>query len=341
MFTQAIAQSSWTRASVASYMTSLYPTTIGLTCHNFRVPKSDCDVLPRSATTLAEVLQGGGFHTASIVANINVDELFGFDQGYDEFVTASDELEQRDPNWRKHTDWFDETTRKVTEGALEFLDARAETSGRFLLNLHYLDPHDPYAPPQEHESVFADHTYEVDPRSREAIARYDGEIRHVDEQIRVPLIVKLPGLTDDGIRVEHQVRLLDVMPTVLDVLGLDIPRQAQGASLLPLLAGERTQPRPALSEWGYRRIVSYRSPPWKLIYDIETDTPMLFNLDRDPLELEDLRLDEPRVVSKLTSEMTDVLTDALEAGEEITADTGALALTQTQIDQLEALGYVD
>ena len=262
----------------------------------------------------------------------------------------------------------------------------AENSGRFLLNLHYLDPHDPYAPPQEHESVFADHAYEVDPRSREAIARYDGEIHHVDEQfnrvlqrldelglsertviviladhgeefhehgsvrhgytmydeqIRVPLIIKLPGLTDDGIRIDHQVRLLDVMPTVLDVLGLDIPRQAQGASLLPLLDGERAKPLPALSEWGYRRIVSYRSPPWKLIYDIETDTPMLFNLDRDPMELEDLRLDEPRVVSKLTSEMTDVLTDALEAGEEIIADTGALALTQTQIDQLEALGYVD
>ena len=41
LFTQAIAQSSWTRASVASYMTGLYPTTLGLTCHNFRVPKAE------------------------------------------------------------------------------------------------------------------------------------------------------------------------------------------------------------------------------------------------------------------------------------------------------------
>jgi hypothetical protein len=78
-----------------------------------------------------------------------------------------------------------------------------------------------------------------------------------------------------------------------------------------------------------------------LIYDIETDTPMLFNLEQDPLEHNDLRLDEPRMVSKLTSELTDLLAGALETGDQITPDTGSLALTQTQIDQLEALGYVD
>ena len=68
---------------------------------------------------------------------------------------------------------------------------------------------------------------------------------------------------------------------------------------------------------------------------------MLFNLEHDPLEQNDLRLEEPRVVSKLTSKMTDILANALEAGENVTPDTGALALTQAQIDQLEALGYVD
>jgi hypothetical protein len=47
------------------------------------------------------------------------------------------------------------------------------------------------------------------------------------------------------------------------------------------------------------------------------------------------------MVSKLTSELTDLLAGALEAGDQITPDTGSLALTQTQIDQLEALGYVD
>jgi len=386
VFTQAIAQSSWTRASVASYMTGLYPTTIGLTCHNFRVPKSSCDVLPSSATTLAEVLKAGGFDTASIVANINVDGLFGFDQGYDEFVTVSDDLERADPDWRMHTDWFDETTHKVTEAALRYLDGRDENSGRFLLNLHYLDPHDPYAPPQEYESAFADAAYEVDPRSRDNVARYDGEILHVDEQfhrvlerldalglsartaiviladhgeefhdhggvrhgytmydeqIRVPLIVRLPGFTDAGMRIDDQVRLLDVMPTALALLGMEIPKQVQGTSLLPLLTGAKSRPLPAVSEWGYRRLVSFRAPPWKLIYDIETETPMLFHLERDPLEREDLRLEEPRVVSRLTSEMTDILADALEAGEEIPADTGDLALTQAQIDRLEALGYVD
>jgi arylsulfatase A-like enzyme len=386
VFTQAVAQSSWTRASVASYMTGLYPTTLGLTCHNFRLPKADCDRLPQSATTLAELLQAGGFTTAGVVANINVDGVFGFDQGYDEFTSVAERLAEDDPDWRLHSDWFDETTRAVTDHALAFLDAHAGRGKRFLLNLHYLDPHDPYAPPPEQKSVFEARSYDVDPRSREAIARYDGEIRHVDEQfqrvlerldtlgltettgvilladhgeefhdhggvrhgytmydeqIRVPLIVKLPGRTAPGTRIDQQVRLLDVMPTVLDALGLEAPEPLQGTSLLPLLAGAKFPSLPALSEWGYRRLVSYRDPPWKLIYDIETEAPMLFHLERDPLERNDLRHAEPRVTARLTARMTDLLASALETAERIPPDSGKIQLTQTQVDQLKALGYVD
>jgi len=386
VFTQAIAQSSWTRASVASYMTGLYPTTIGLTCHNFRVPKADCDLLPQSATTLAEVLRDGGFRTAGIVANINVDAVFGFDQGYQEFTSVAENLAEDDPDWRLHTGWFDATTREVTDRALEWLDARGTEGGRFLLNLHYLDPHDPYEPPEPERSAFDPRDYDVDPRVRELVARYDGEILHVDqqfdrvldrletlgltdrtavvilsdhgeefhdhgdvrhgftmfdEQLRVPLILSVPGLTDGGHRIDRQVRLLDVMPTLLDVLALEAPAALQGASLLPLLSGVDSEPEPALSEWGYRPLISFRAPPWKLIYDIETESATLYNLETDPRELNDVARDEPRVVARLTDQMTDVLADALDAGRALAADSGEVQLSRAQIERLEALGYVD
>jgi arylsulfatase A-like enzyme len=386
VFTQAIAQSSWTRASVASYMTGLYPTTIGLTCHNFRVPKADCDLLPQAATTLAEVLQGDGFRTIGIVANINVDAVFGFDQGYDEFASVAESLARDDPDWRLHADWFDATTREVTDQAIAWLDGREPQDGRFLLNLHYLDPHDPYEPPEPQRSAFDPGDYAVDPRVRELVALYDGEILHVDqelnrlfdrletlglaertaivilsdhgeefhdhggvrhgftmfdEQIRVPLIVSVPGLTDGGRRIDRQVRLLDVMPTVLDVLDVRAPTALQGSSLLALLSGVDTDPEPALSEWGYSSLVSFRAPPWKLIYDIETETPALYNIETDPLERDDVAQNEPRVVARLTDRMTDVLSDALEAGRALDADTGEVQLSRAQIERLEALGYVD
>ncbi|MDH3284168.1 MAG: sulfatase [Acidobacteriota bacterium] len=386
VFTQAIAQSSWTRSSMASLMTGLYPTTVGVTCHNFRVPKAGCDVLPQSATTLAEVLHARGFRTASIVANINVDAVFGFDQGFDEMHSVSSELSARDPDWRVHNDWFNKTTTALTEMALEWLREHGGDERPFLLNLHYLDPHDPYDPPEPHRGAFRAASYDVDPRSREAIALYDGEILHVDhefgrvleqletsglaartaivivsdhgeefhehggvrhgftmydEQIRVPLIVHVPGLTDAGGRFDGQVRLIDVMPTVLELLGAGAPADLQGVSLLPALNGERHDALPALSEWGYSFDVSWRVPPWKLIFDIQTETPRLFHLDSDPGEHLDLAQQERRRTAQMVAELTDTLSRAIEAGRRLSSEEGEIALSPEQIDQLRTLGYVD
>jgi len=386
LFTQAIAQSSWTRASMASVMTGLYPTTVGLTCHNFRVPEKHCDLLPQAAVTLAEVLQRSGFRTASIVANINVDAAFGFDQGFDELTVVSSGLAADDPDWRVHNDWYDRTTRKVTDHALEWVAARGGEDRPFFLNLHYLDPHHPYDPPEPHREAFDVADYDGDPRSREAQALYDGEIRHVDqqfqrlldllereglasrtmvvvisdhgeefhdhgsllhgftmydEQVRVPLIVRVPGLTDSGDVVGQQVRLIDLMPTVLELLGAPIDTAVQGSSFVPLLHGESMPERPALSEWGYRPYVSWRAPPWKLIYDIDADSSVLYNLDDDPRELRDVAKEQPKLVATMMREMTRTLSEAIEAGKSLTSERGEVELTAEQIDQLSALGYVD
>ncbi len=386
VFVSAIAQSSWTRASMASVLTGLYPTTVGLTCHNFRVPKKHCDLLPAGAVTLAEALREHGFETASIVANINVDAVFGFGQGFDELQVVSSELAADDPEWRVHDGWFERTTEKVTERALEWIAARRGKERRFLLNLHYLDPHHPYDPPEPPRAAFDAAGYDADPRSRRPLALYDGEIRHVDEQlqrvleglagagfaartmvvilsdhgeefhdhggvlhgftmydeqIRVPLILRIPGLTDAGRTVERQVRLLDVMPTVLEILGAPPPPGLQGRSLVPLLHGEPLDEAPALSEWGYRPFVAWRAPPWKLIYDIDSERSLLFNLERDAAERNDLAAAEPRLVARLTREMTRTLQQAIEAGRGLSSAEGDIELSAEQVERLRALGYVD
>jgi arylsulfatase A-like enzyme len=58
-----------------------------------------------------------------------------------------------------------------------------------------------------------------------------------DEELRVPLIVRMPGAQSAGMRIANQVRLLDIAPTVLDVVGDKSERELSGASLLPLLQG--------------------------------------------------------------------------------------------------------
>jgi arylsulfatase A-like enzyme len=67
--------------------------------------------------------------------------------------------------------------------------------------------------------------------------------------VHVPLVLRLPGVLPAGRRIDAPVRVLDVMPTVLDVVGLPVPANVQGRSLLPLVRGDAATPPPAVSEY--------------------------------------------------------------------------------------------
>ena len=69
-----------------------------------------------------------------------------------------------------------------------------------------------------------------------------------EEMIRVPLIVKLPGQEHRGQRITGTTASIDVMSTILDVLGLAVPAEAQGQTLRPLWEGGEWTGREALSE---------------------------------------------------------------------------------------------
>ncbi len=119
------------------------------------------------------------------------------------------------------------------------------------------------------------------------------------EVIRVPLILRLPGVMPEGLRVRSQVRLIDVMPTILEVLGINTGSGMEGMSLLPLLE-ERAETAPAgtrlfASQTAYTEGMlhgpekkSVTAYPWKIIYDTASKDEMLFNLEKDPGERDDL-----------------------------------------------------
>jgi len=75
----------------------------------------------------------------------------------------------------------------------------------------------------------------------------DHGTRPYEEQARVPLILFVPGDRAAGRRVPDQVSLLDIVPTLLDIMHIDAPSGLQGRSLLPLARGEfpTTAPKPA------------------------------------------------------------------------------------------------
>lgn len=118
-----------------------------------------------------------------------------------------------------------------------------------------------------------------------------------DEVLRVPLLFVFPGATPR--RVDEQVTLLDVGPTVLDVFGLPTPGYMMGESLAPFLRGETpVLTRPILAE---NRLVQ----AWitrdrkKLIWDTQSGRKELYDLEADPAELDNLADDAEALAQPL------------------------------------------
>jgi len=107
-----------------------------------------------------------------------------------------------------------------------------------------------------------------------------------DELIRVPLLVKFPKNTWAGRRVAQQVQGLDIVPTVLEALGVPLASDLAGVPLQRVVRGE-TQPRPALAEISHRGFVAHgvRTEADKFIRRFSPDDDELyFDLARDPGE---------------------------------------------------------
>jgi arylsulfatase A-like enzyme len=120
-----------------------------------------------------------------------------------------------------------------------------------------------------------------------------------NELIRVPLMFSLPDLLPGGVNLARQVRLLDVAPTILDILGMESPPHFEGVSLKPLLEGtgipkvrdgcllphdiaysEATMHGPEMK--------SVSAYPLKLVHNMATGKEMVFDLESDPEEMRNL-----------------------------------------------------
>ncbi|HET6277552.1 MAG TPA: sulfatase, partial [Candidatus Polarisedimenticolia bacterium] len=163
------------------------------------------------------------------------------------------------------------------------------------------------------------------------------------ESVRIPFIVKLPGAAASRRgRTSTLAQQVDLLPTVLAVLGLDVPPQVEGRDLIAALdPGEGGRPAQGFSYFDRRdrKGVSVVDGDWKMIQirlqDQPLPAPELYNIARDPGEKLDLAAAQPEVLGYLRSVL-----DLHES-----AATG-LAAGESEIDdelrrELKALGYLD
>jgi arylsulfatase A-like enzyme len=128
--------------------------------------------------------------------------------------------------------------------------------------------------------------------------------------LHVPLIIRYPGKVAAGKRVAGYNRLQDLMPTLLDLAGIETQIAFDGRSLLPMAAGEVAsfQSEFYITECTWMRKHGWRTPEWKLIVALEPDFHFkpaveLYNLIEDPLENNNLAEARPEVVRLLRSQM--------------------------------------
>ena len=129
----------------------------------------------------------------------------------------------------------------------------------------------------------------------EALGQHEGNYGHTfflyEENVRVPFVIAAPGAIAEQRRSRDTVSLVDTAPTLLDLLGIDVPSTHQGRSALD--GGARA----AFFFTDYSLgLVGLRDGDWKFIYELQSGRAKLFDLQRDPEERDDLSLAHgPRV----------------------------------------------
>jgi arylsulfatase A-like enzyme/Tfp pilus assembly protein PilF len=364
LFTQAASPAPLTLPAHCSIMTGLYPT-------NHGVRLNGTNALSQQHTTLAEALSENGYQTGAFLGAFVLDGRWGLNQG---FRTYDDQFDLKK---FKQLDLaaVQRPANEVMDAALGWLDSRK--SEPFFAWIHLYDPHTPYEPPEplssefrnrgpagayDGEIAFADQQVArclswlrnagLDQRTIIVIVGDHGEglgshgegthgFFVYDYALHVPFIVATPIDGLKGVRVDSQVSLVDVFPTVLALTGIDVQTSVHGRSLLPAMFGSAAAAEPyaygeSMSpelQFGWSALQSLRSARYKYI---EAPRPELYDLVVDPNETTNLFAQQPAVAFDMAGRL-----DRLIAETSRNAPAPEAAnLDQGTLERLAALGYV-
>jgi arylsulfatase A-like enzyme len=159
-----------------------------------------------------------------------------------------------------------------------------------------------------------------------------------DEQVRIPLLLKLPRNREAGRVVGAPVESVDFVPTLLRILGLDGALQGDGRVILPEALGAPARPR--FTQSNNAELVAILDGPRKLVLRFPKPEPLvardhpereLFDLGRDPAEQANLAASEAATLARLDAELRKRYEGL---------DVPPVSLTPEQEERLRSLGYV-
>ena len=352
-FTRAHAHNVVTFPSHSNILSGQYPLTHGVRDNTgFRFPADQ----PTMTTRLKE----RGFATAAFVSAFVLDSRFGLDRGFDLYDDHTAGLERQSP--------FMVPDRKATDTvvqAVRWIDAHQDQ--QFFAFVHLYDPHFPYEPAEPFASRHKDAPYYGEVEAVDAalepllkpildgvrgkktlvILTSDhgeslgehGETTHgtfaYEATLHVPLILRLPGLA--AREVDEPVRHIDIVPTVLDTLGVSPAADLPGRSLWPLAMGGRGNDLFSSYFESLSTSLNQGWAPLRGIWDgrfkyIDLPLPELYDLQADGRELKNLVAAEPEQLDRMRAALA----------RERSRDKGVKRGGEdaATIEKLRALGYV-
>jgi len=318
-------------------------------------------------TTLAEVLGRAGYRTGGFVGAFVLDSRWGIAQGFERFF---DDFDLTRYDNAPGMDAIQRPGSEVVDHALEWLDG--DRALPFFAWVHLYDPHAPYEAPEPWRARFpatAVGAYDAEIATADAqvgrlldrlqeqgrlddtlvvVVGDHGEMlgEHQEQThgffiyegvLHVPLLMagaSLPARVVPGLA-----RIVDVMPTVLELLGQPAPSSVQGTSLLPAAQGRPLALLAPSENWfpryhyGWSELLSIQDGRYKLI---RAPRPELYDLLRDPQERDDLAGREGARVAALQAALDAALARITRAE----AARAPAPLEAEVEERLAALGYV-
>jgi len=355
-FSNAYSQVPLTLPSHCSIMTGTYPL-------YHQVHNNGFYCLGPESLTLAKLLKQSGFKTAAFVSSFTVDSRFGIAQGFDLYDDRFQDEEML-KNFRS-----ERKADKVFSSFSPWLDENFNQ--KFFCWVHFYDPHLPYDPPSPFKEELHDRPYDGEiafmdfiigkilDKLREKnildktliVVAGDhgealGERREVDHglflydnTLRVPLVFYAERILPGGVVVSSKVRLIDILPTILDLLRISIPQEVQGTSLLPYIMGQKKDDLPSYIEtyfprenFGWSDLQGLIDGQWKYI---QAPRPELYNLKNDPQEESNV-FKNKTAISRAEVEKLGDLIKKFSKG----IDTTKRTLTSEDQERLRSLGYL-
>jgi len=345
--------------SHSSIMTGLYPVQHGV--------RNNGHLLPSGIKTLAEILKGHGYFTSAFVSSFSVDSRFGLGRGFDVYDdTFQSQLPFKTQNAERRAE---ETFARFSRWLENYWNIK------FFCWVHYYDPHLPYDPPSPYKEEFDGDPYDgeiaymdqyvgaVLERLKEkgilertiiVIAGDHGEglgdkveIGHgiflYEETIRVPLILYNTAVFPRSQVIESQVRLVDVTPTILEIIGLKNDAAGMtGQSLVAWLKGKSRKDLDSLVEtfyprenFGWSELVGLVWGRWKYI---QSPRPELYDVKKDPEEREDLYASSAGKAGELKKMLEQELLGSSASIRSASERTGVRPEDQ---ERLRSLGYLN